>query len=163
MKKLLAFAAMMLVLVLAACGNDQPEEKEAALFKESMAIPFQIVKYEEKIAPVYGNLVPYIAYAKTEGQLAELSERFQIGEVDIDMDKEMAVFVAANSNSCGYVINTVFDNETKLSVQATTSKADSCDDDPVPHTFVLKVDKADFTKVQLYEGNVLKSTMDIKE
>ena len=163
MKKLLAFAMFMFVLVLAACGDDSSEETETALFKESMAIPFEIVKYQEEIAPVYGNLIPYIAYAKTEGQLNELSERFQVGEVNIDMENEMAVFVAANSNTCGYVINTVFDNDTKLSVQASTSKADNCEEGPVPHTFVLKVAKDAYTKVQLYEGTVLKSTMDIKE
>ena len=158
MKKL-AFALMMITLLLAGCGGGS----KGPLFTEKMAKSFEIVKYEEKIAPVYANLVPHIAYAKTEGQLEVLKARFQVEDVDIDMDTHMAVFVVTKSDSCGVAVNGVYDRDGMLSVQLLTPEHGNCDVDPVPHTFVLQVEKADYDRVQLYDDVILKSSMEIKE
>ena len=158
MKKL-AVALMMITLLLAGCGGGS----KGPLFTEKMAEPFEIVKYEEKIAPVYSGLVPYIAYAKTEEQLEVLKARFQVDGFDIDMDTHMAVFVVVNSDSCGVAVNGVYDRDGKLSVQLLKPQHGNCDVDPVPHTFVLQVEKGEYEKVQLYDGVILKSSMDIKE
>ena len=156
MKKL-AFALMMITLLLAGCGGGS----KGPLFTEKMAKPFEIVKYEEKIAQVYAGLVPYIAYAKTEGQLESLKSRFQVDGFDINMDTHMAVFVVTNSDSCGIAVNGVYDRDGMLSVQLLTPKHGKCDVDPVPHTFVLQVEKGDYERVQLYDDVILKSSMEI--
>lgn len=158
MKKWLGL--LLVVLLLAGCsgsGNKGP------LFTSSMAIPFEVVKYEEKIAPVYNGLAPHIAYAKTEGQLESLKVRFQVEDVEIDMDNYMAVFIVVNSDSCGIFVDSVYNRDSLLSVQLMKPSHEKCDVDPIPHTFVLQVEKDDFTKVQLFEDVVLKSTMEIKE
>lgn len=158
MKKIIVLIAM-LTLLLVGCGNKNNEP----LFTEEMAIPFEILNYEEKIAPVLENVVPYIAYAKTEGQLASLESRFKVENVDIDLNDYMALFVVVKTNSCGVSVSNVFDRDGIVSVQLELPESDNCDDDPVPHTFVLKVPKGNYEKVQLYSGVVLKSTLDIKE
>lgn len=158
MKKL-AMALMMITLLLAGCGSGS----KGPLFTEKMAMPFEIVKYEEKIAPVYASLVPHIAYATTEGQLEVLKARFQVDEFDINMDTHMALFVVVNSDSCGVAVNGVYDRDGMLSVQLLKPQNGKCDVDPVPHTFVIQVEKGDYERVQLYEDVVLKSTMEIKE
>lgn len=159
MKKF-AMVFLLAMFALAGCGKS---DSEVTLFNETMAKEFEIVKYQEAIAPVYENLVPYIAYAQTAGQLEELKKRFDVGGFDIDTDQYMAVFVATYSDGCGVQVDNVYDRNGLLSVQLIFPKSDSCDKDAVPHTFVIQVPKGDYTKVQLYDGVVLKSTIDIKE
>ena len=158
MKKMIGF--LLLVVLLAGCSNS---ENAKQVFTEKMAKPFEIVKYEEKIAPVYGNLVPHIAYAKTEGQLESLKARFQVDNFDIDMEKNMALFIVVNSDSCGVMVDGVYEKDGSISAQLIKPVSQSCEVDPVPHTFVVQVEQGDYERVQLYDGNVLKSTMEIKE
>ena len=158
MKKMIGF--LLLVILLAGCTNSE-NAKQA--FTEKMAKPFEIVKYEEKIAPVYGSLVPHIAYAKTEGQLESLKARFQVDDFDIDMDKNMALFIVVNSDSCGILVDGVYERDGSISAQLIKPVSDSCEVDPVPHTFVVQVEQGDYERVQLYDGNILKSSMEIKE
>lgn len=158
MKKMIVLVAM-LTLVLVGCGS----KNNGPLFTEEMAVPFGIVNYEEKIAPVLENVVPYIAYAKTEGQLASLAARFKMENVEIDLNEYMALFIVVKTNSCGVSLSNVFDRDGILSVQLELPESDNCDDEPMPHTFVVKVPKGDYEKVQLYSGVILKSTLDIKE
>lgn len=160
MKKLVV-AFMMMTLLLAGCGSDS--NSKGPLFTEKMAKSFEIAKYEEKIAPAYAGLVPYIAYAKTEGQLKSLKARFQVDNFEINMDTHMAVFIVTNSDSCGVLVDGVYDRDNMLSVQLIKPQLEKCDVDPIPHTFVLQVEKAEYEKVQLYDGSILKSSMDIKE
>jgi hypothetical protein len=158
MKKMISF--LLLVVLLAGCSNS---ENANHVFTEKMAKPFEIVKYEEKIAPVYGNLVPHIAYAKTEGQLESLKARFQVDDFDIDMEKNMALFIVVNSDSCGIIVDGVYEKDGSISAQLVKPVSQNCEVDPVPHTFVVQVEQGDYERVQLYDGNVLKSTMEIKE
>lgn len=158
MKKMIGF--LLLVVLLAGCSNS---ENVKQVFTEKMAKPFEIVKYEEKIAPVYGNLVPHIAYAKTEGQLESLKARFQVDNFDIDMEKNMALFIVVNSDSCGIMVDGVYEKDGSISAQLVKPVSQNCEVDPVPHTFVVQVEQGDYERVQLYDGNVLKSTMEIKE
>ena len=159
MKKWISFL-LLFVLLLTGCSSS---ENAKPLFTESMAKPFEIVKYEEKIAPVYGNLVPHIAYAKTEGQLESLKARFRVDNFDIDMEKNMALFIVVNSDSCGIIVDGVYERNGSISAQLIKPTSDNCEVDPIPHTFVLQVEQGDYERVQLYDGNVLKSTMEIKE
>ena len=159
MKKWVSFL-LVFVLLLTGCSNS---DSTKPLFTKSMAKPFEIVKYEEKIAPVYNNLVPHIAYAKTEGQLESLKARFHVDNFDIDMEKYMALFIVVNSDSCGIIVDGVYERNGSISAQLIKPVSDNCEGDPIPHTFVLQVEQGDYERVQLYDGNVLKSTMEIKE
>lgn len=157
------FLWVILAVVLAGCSNNSASE-EKQTFKPGDQMPFEIAAYTENIAPIYMNLVPYIAYAKTEGQLESLKARYQIDNFDMDMDKYMAVFVVTQSNSCGIIPDGVYNDKNKVAVQLIEPTGDECDEDePMNHTFVIQVEKAEYEKVQLYNGNVLKSSMDIKE
>lgn len=159
MKKLLAFAIM--AILLAACGNEGGEEK--VTFTEKNAVPFLIADYYEKIAPIYMNQVPHIAYAETKPQFDLLRQRFQLKEdLNVDIEENIALFVVSQSNSCGIVVDGVYNIDGKLSVQLIEPTGDQCEPEPLDHTFVLQVPKGDFEKVQLYNGNVIKSSMDIK-
>ena len=155
------FLVILLAIVLAGCSNSASEEQKD--FKPGVEIPFEIAAYMEDIAPIYMNQVPYIAYAKTEGQLTSLKKRFKIENFDMDMDKYFAVFVVSQSNSCGIVPENVYNDDNKVAVQLIEPSSDDCDVEPMNHTFVIQVEKADYEKVQLYNGNILKSSMDIKE
>ena len=145
--------------MLAGCSNT---DKQSPILTEKQAVPFEIVKYEEKIAPVYGSLVPHIAYAETEGQLRELMGRFQVEGFTIDLEKYMAVFLVTYSDSCGITLDGVYNNNGFLSAQLIDAKGQNCEEEAVPHTFVLQVEKQDYEKVQLYNGNVIKSSTDIE-
>ena len=39
---------------------------------------------------------------------------------------------------------------------------EDCDKEGVPHTFVVQVDKQDYKKVQLYNGNIIKNSIDVE-
>lgn len=159
MKKILFLAVMAVLLV--ACGNENGESR--ATFTEKNAVPFLIVDYDEKIAPIYMNQVPYMAYAETEPQFELLKKRFQLDEgLQMDMNKSIALFIVSQSNSCGIVPDGVYNVDGKLSVQLMEPTGDKCEPEPLDHTFVLEVPKADYEKVQLYNGNVIKSSVDIK-
>ena len=158
MKKYILF--LLTALLLVACGNELTEEEK---FVPGKPVSFEIVKYEEKIAPIYMQQVPHIAYAINEAQLNVLKQKFEVEDIEIDMEKYMALFVVTQSDSCGVIADGVYDNDNKLSVQLIAPASDNCEVDPVDHTFVLQVAHADYEKVQLYNGKVLKSSMDIKE
>lgn len=161
MKKLLFF--FLTAILLAACGDGSSSQGDKQTLVEKNAIPFEIVKYEEKIAPIYMNQVPYIAYAETEPQFELLKQRFQIeGELNVDLNEKFVVFVVSQSNSCGIVTDGVYNVKNKLSVQLIEPTGDHCEPEPLDHTFVITVDKADYEKVQLFNGNVIKSSMDVK-
>lgn len=148
----------MTLLLLAACSSN---EEKGPMFTEKQAVAFEIVKYEEKIAPIYESLVPYIAYAQTAGQLEELKARFQVDGFDIDLETHMAAFIVTYSDGCGIAVDGVYDYQNYLAVQLFDIGGDKCDEEGVPHTFVLKVDKKDYEKVQLYNGNIIKSSTEI--
>ena len=150
---------VLLFTVLAGCSNG---EKATSEFTAEQAVPFEIAGYEEKIDPVYGSIVPHIAYAKTEGQFESVKARFDMEHVEMDMTQSMAVFVVTYSDGCGIAVDGVYNDEGKLSVQLLPGTGASCDKEGVPHTFVLKVDQADYEKVQLFNGNTIKSSMDIE-
>lgn len=148
-----------LLVLLAGCSGEKQTESQ---FKDSPAIPFEIVGYEEKIDPVYGALVPHIAYAKTESQFNSVKARFDMEHVDVNMDESMALFVVTYSDSCGIGVESVYNNEGKVSVQLVEGQGNDCGKEGVPHTFVLKVAQGDYEKVQLFNGNVIKSSMDVE-
>ena len=133
MKKIgiyLLFAVMALV----ACDGG---ENSAPTFTEDEAVPFEIVKYEEKIAPVYESLVPYIAYAETEGQLKELQGRFKVDGFTMDMDRYFAVFIVTYSDSCGIAVDGMYDHEGTLATKLQPVEGADCKEERTPHTFVL--------------------------
>ncbi|ATP40075.1 Fe-S oxidoreductase [Solibacillus sp. R5-41] len=150
----------LLLLVLAGCSSSNNDG--AMLFTEKQAVPFEIVKYEEKIAPVYESLVPYISYASTEGQLKELQARFKVEGFTVDMDNYMAVFLVTYSDSCGIAVDGVYNDAGKLAVQLMDVQGTNCEKEGIPHTFVLQVPKQDYEKVQFYNGNIIKSSTEIK-
>lgn len=159
MKKLLLVAVMAIFLV--ACGDGNGENK--VTFTENNAVPFLLVDYEEKIAPIYMNQVPYIAYAETEPQFELLKKRFQLDEsLEMNMNEKIALFVVSQSNSCGIIPDGVYNMDGKLSVQLIEPTGEHCETEPMDHTFVIEVDKGDYDKVQLFNGEVIKSSMDIK-
>lgn len=158
MKKYILF--LLTALLLVACGSESANQEK---FVPGEPVEFEIVKYENKIAPIYMQQVPHIAYAINEGQFNILKEKFDVGDLPIDFEKEMAVFVVAQSDSCGLMADSTYNNDGKLSVQLLAPNSDKCDVEPMDHTFVLKVAHNDYEKVQLYIGNILKSSMDIKE
>ena len=148
---------ILLAILLVGCSSNETEE----VLKPGASIPFEIIKYADMIAPIYMNQVPYIAYAENEGQFNLLKARFKVDDIQMDMDKYIAVFVVTQSDSCGVVVDGVYDNSKKLSVQLLEPKGESCEVDPLNHTFVIQVEKGDYEKVQLYNGNIMKSSMDI--
>ncbi len=149
---------LMTMLLLAACSS---EGEKGPMFTKKQAVAFEIVKYEEKIAPIYESLVPHIAYAKTEGQLEELKARFQVDGFDIDMENYMAAFIVTYSDGCGVALDGVYDYQNYLAVQLFDIGGDKCDEEGVPHTFVVQVEKKDYEKVQLYNGNIIKSSTEV--
>lgn len=151
----------LLILVLAGCSSS--DNDGAMQFTEKQAVPFEIVHYEDKIAPIYESLVPYISYAETEGQLKELQKRFQVEDFTVDMDNYMAVFLVIYSDSCGIAVDGVYNDAGKLAVQLMDVKGGNCKKEGIPHTFVLQVAKQDYEKVQLYNGNIIKSSTEIKK
>ncbi|MER2107391.1 MAG: Fe-S oxidoreductase [Solibacillus sp.] len=156
MKKwLFAFCLMLL----AGCSSGEQEESQ---FTTDEAIPFEIAGYEQMIDPVYGSVVPHIAYAKTESQFESVKARFDMEHVDIDMNEFMALFIVTYSDGCGIAVDGVYDHNNNVSVQLLPGTGDSCDKEGVPHTFVLKVAQGDYEKVQLFNGNTIKSSMDIE-
>jgi hypothetical protein len=157
MKKL-GICLLLAVMTLVACDGG---ENSAPAFTEDEAVPFEIVKYEEKIAPVYGSLVPYIAYAETEGQLKELQGRFQVDDFTMDMDQYFAVFIVTYSDSCGIAVEGMYEHEGTLAAKLQPVEGNACKEDGIPHTFVLQVEKQDYNKVQLYNGNIIKSSIDV--
>lgn len=159
MKKI-GILLLLALFTLAGCGKDDTPK---VLFTNDMAQEFEIVQYKQAIAPVMENLTPYIAYAKTEGQLKEQIAHFDLEQTEIDMDKYMAVFVTTYSNGCGVQVDNVYNRDGMLSVQLIFPESDNCDKEGVPHTFLIKVPKGDYTKVQLYDQAILKSTLEVKE
>lgn len=149
----------LLLFVLAGCSSSNSDG--AMQFTEQQAVPFEIVHYEEKIAPVYESLVPYISYAETEGQLKELQGRFQLEDLQVDMDNYTAVFLVTYSDSCGIAVDGVYNDAGKLAVQLMTVQGDKCKNEGMPHTFVLQVPKQEYEKVQLYNGNIIKSSTEV--
>ena len=69
-----------ILLLLAGCSNG---ENTKVKFTEKQAVPFEIIKYDEKIAPIYETLVPHIAYANTQGQFESLQARFDVDNFTI--------------------------------------------------------------------------------
>ena len=159
MKKL-GIVLLFIVMVLTACDE---VENSSPTFTEDEAVPFEIVKYEEKIAPVYGTLVPHIAYAETEGQLKELQGRFQVDGFTMDMEKYFAVFIVTYSNSCGIAPDGMYNHNGTLAARLLPVEGPNCkEEEGMPHTFVIQVEKQDYEKVQLYSGDIIKSSMDVK-
>ncbi|MEG0473684.1 MAG: Fe-S oxidoreductase [Solibacillus sp.] len=150
----------LLLFVLAGCSDG--DNDSTMQFTEEHAVPFEIAYYEEKIAPVYESLVPYISYAETEGQLIEMQKRFQLDEFTLDMDNYTAVFLVTYSDSCGIAVDGVYNDTGKLAVQLLEAQGEDCKKEGTPHTFVLQVDKQDYEKVQLYNGNIIKSSTEVK-
>lgn len=151
---------LLFLFVLAGCSN---ASDGATPFTESQAVPFEIIQYEEKIAPIYETLVPYISYAKNEAQLSELQKRFKMDAFTMDLDKYMAVFLVTYSDSCGIAVDGAYNDAGKLAVQLMEPKGDTCKKEGIPHTFVLQVAKGDYEKVQLYNGNTIKSSTEVKD
>lgn len=158
MKKLGIFL-LFIVMVLTACDE---VENSAPTFTKNEAVPFEIVKYEEKIAPIYESLVPYVAYAETEGQLKELQSRFKVEGITMDMEKYFAVFIVTYSNSCGIAVDGMFNHNGTLAARLVPVEGSNCKEEGMPHTFVLQVEKQDYHKVQLYSGDIIKSSIDVK-
>lgn len=158
MKKLGIFL-LFVVFALTACDGG---ENSAPTFTEDEAVPFEILKYEEKIAPVYESLVPTIAYAETESQLKELQGRFKVDDFTMDMEKYFAVFIATYSDSCGIAVDGVYLHEGTLAAKLMPVAGSNCKEERKPHTFVLQVEKQDYNKVQLYNGDIIKSSTDVK-
>ena len=158
MKKLGIFL-LFIVMVLTACDG---EENSSPTFNEDEAVPFKIVKYEEKIAPIYETLVPYIAYAETEEQLKALQGRFQVEGFTMDMEKFFAVFIVTYSNSCGIAPDGMYNHNGTLAARLLPVEGSNCKEEGMPHTFVLQVEKQNYDKVQLYNGDIIKSSMDVK-
>ena len=158
MKKL-GICLLFVVMTLAACDGGK---NSAPTFTENEAVPFEIVKYEEKIAPIYESLVPYIAYAETEGQLKELQGRFKVDNFTMDMDQYFAVFIVTYSDSCGIAVDGMYQHDGTLAAKLQPVEGDACEEEPMPHTFVLKVEKQDYKKVQLFNGDIIKSSIDVK-
>lgn len=154
------FLLALFLLLLAGCSDG--EGKQHTKFTEQQAVPFELVHYEEKIAPIYESLVPYIAYANTPSQFEALQGRFNVENFSIDMDKYMAVFIVTYSDGCGTSVDGVYNQDDFLSVQLIDAKGESCDVEGVPHTFVLQVEKNDYKKVQLFNGEIIKSSVDVE-
>lgn len=154
------YGISLLLVVLALTGCDGGA-KSTPTFAEDKAVPFEIVKYEEKIAPVYESLVPYVAYAKTAGQLEELQARFQVEGVTMDMENYFAVFIVTYSNSCGIAVDSVYNHDGNLAAKLLPVEGSNCKEEGVPHTFVLQVEKQDYEKVQLYNGDIIKSSVEV--
>ena len=158
--KMKKFLLAIFLLLLTGCSDG--EEKQHTKFTEQQAVPFELVHYEEKIAPIYESLVPHIAYASTPSQFESLQGRFNVGDFSIDMDNYMAVFIVTYSNGCGVSVDGVYDHDGYLAVQLIDSNGKSCDAEGVPHTFVLQVEKNQYEKVQLYNGEIIKSSVDVE-
>ena len=127
MKKLAIFL-LVVVMALAACDGG---ENSAPAFSEDEAVPFEIVKYEEKIAPIYESLVPYIAYAKTEGQLKELQGRFKVDSFTMDMDNYFAVFIVTYSDSCGIEVDGVYNHNGTLAAKLMPVEDSNCKEERI--------------------------------
>ena len=155
------YALILLIVLLAGCSNSNGEPKPSQFTAEE-AVSFEIVAYEDKIAPVYAQLVPHIAYAETEAQLELLKARFDMEQLEVDITDSIVLFVVAYSDTCGIAMDGVYNHNGLLSAQMMDVTGDACEKGPVPHTFVLKVPQADYEKVQLFNGNIMKSSMDIK-
>ena len=151
-----------LTIIMVGCSN---KDEDIDLFTEEQAVPYEVIVHQEKIAPILESMVPYIAFAETEGQLKELSGRFHL-EAPIDMTTSSAVFLGTYSDSCGIAIDGVYDNDGILSVQLGlpegVDKETACDTKGIPHTFLLEVDKKDYKKVQLFNGVIIKSTFEVR-
>lgn len=158
MKKLGVFL-LFIVMVLTACDE---VENSSPTFAENEAVPFEIVKYEEKIAPIFESLVPHIAYAENEGQLKALQGRFQVEDFTMDMEKYFAVFIVTYSNSCGIAIDGMYNHNGTLAAKLIPVEGSNCKEEGMPHTFVLQVEKQDYHKVQLYNGDIIKSSVDVE-
>ncbi len=154
------WSLLFLVFMLIGCSQTTGT---TPLFTEKEAVPFEIVTYEEKISPVFTQLAPYIILAKTEDHLQQLLAQFDV-EATVDMTTKDAVMLVTYSDSCGVMVNNVYDNDRKLSVQLTSAAMDkeSCEKVTTPHTFVLAVDKQEYEKVQLYDGDIIKSSLDLQ-
>lgn len=150
---------ILLLLLIAGCSNG---ESKSVKFTEQQAVPFEIVKYDEKIAPIFMSLVPHIAYASTQAQFESLQARFDVDNFSIDLEKYIAVFLVTYSDSCGTMVDGVYNHNGHLSVQLMDNLGSSCDEQGVPHTFVLQVEKDQYEKVQLYNGNIIKSSADVE-
>lgn len=149
----------LVVVVLAGCSSGKQTESQ---FTTTEAIPFEIAGYAEMIDPVYGSLVPHIAYAKTAAQFAAVKARFDMEHVDVDMEQYMALFIVTYSDGCGIAVDGVYNDNGKVAVQLLPGTGTQCDEEGVPHTFVLKIAHGDYEKVQLYNGNTIKSSMDVE-
>lgn len=152
------YVFLLAILLLAGCGA---KEDKGPMLTENQSVPFEIIKYEEKISPIYESLVPHIAYAENEAQLEALKGRFRVEGFELDMEKYMAVFIVTYSGSCGIAVDGTYDVNNYLAVQLLESSGENCDSEGMPHTFVLQVDKKDYEKVQLYNGDIIKSSADI--
>ena len=107
--------------------------------------------------------MPHIAYAENERQLKELQGRFQVDGFTMDMEKYFAVFIVTYSNSCGIAPDGMYNHNGTLAARLLPVEGPNCkEEEGMPHTFVIQVEKQDYEKVQLYNGDVIKSSMDVK-
>ena len=151
---------LVFVLLLAACSSDDSESKVA--LNPSDAVAFEIVQYADKIAPVYAGLVPTIAYAQTQGQFDVLKERFGLGEKDftVDMENNVVAFVVSYSGSCSIAVDSVYNDDNMLAVKLVEPQNDSCEPTQEEHTFVISTPKEAYERAQLYNGEVIKASIE---
>lgn len=160
MKKWVLF---LLTLFIVGCSN---KDEDKILFSEDQAVPFEVIVHEQKMAPIFESMAPYILYAQTEGQLKELLARFDL-KTPVDITTSDALFLVTYSDSCGIAVDGVYNKEGQLAVQLglpeDVDAATACDKTGIPHTFLIEVDKQDYDKVQLYNGDIIKSSVEVKE
>ena len=56
----------------------------------------------------------------------------------------------------------MYDHEGTLATKLQPVEGADCKEERTPHTFVLQVEKQDYTKVQLYNGDIIKASIDVK-
>lgn len=156
MKKYMVFLLAVLLVGCSGAKTDTP------LFATEEAVSFEIAGYEEKVDPVLGSVIPHIAYAKTQAQFEGVKARFDMEHVEMDMNESFAIFIVTYSTSCGIAVDQVYNKDGKLSAQLIEVEGQDCGDVNVPHTFVLKVDQGDYSQVQLFNGNIIKSSVDVE-
>lgn len=157
MKKWVLF---LFILALAGCSQT---DNSTPLFTEEQAVDFEVITHEEKISPVFSQMTPYIIMASDQAQLERLLSQFDV-EADIDMTKHNAAMLVTYSDSCGIEVNGVYNKDNKLSVQLAVPEGDTaCKEIGIPHTLIIAVEKDDYDMVELYHGDIIKASLNMKK